>query len=437
MDLLKHVKQLSGPASAHAFKVDFDDGEKNIKSTSVYLFGDVHFSYNNACPRCTANGGCYDIVKFINKAEEHCASKNVNLDVFLELPYVAKDRHGLDYIDTYFASNSSAAVKFRNTLSKFVGKPPKVIGMLSKLYSTFKDKIYSHDKKQTLQDHGSAKQRFHYADTRFEHHANLITPPMSSSHNGEKVVDWMMDFHARVNSADKFCRILETFTMSKNFANDLRQLMGDKTQVLDKSLSNVNIAGKSYRVHKVAKQYLNLPDDLRPVAEQYIRARIEYVRSFMIDVLNYDFHARQVQGLALDKVTSTRHELDMARSLIWTGLMAYISQLAYPGIMLVCCMIIMDAYMVCRMLRYMFESKDGSCVIVYTGDAHTSHYVDFMVNYLGKHSMGKKRVQVSPIMCRAMPEIDSENTAMRCVSTTNQRCDPKELDAMIRDKMYK
>ena len=435
MELLTLVKQLSGPASAHAFDVQMSHPKGGAKRCTVFLFGDVHFSYDNTCPRCTVKGGCYDIVRFIESAQEHCAAKNVNLDVFLELPYVAKDRHGLDYIDAYFASNSSAAVRFRNSLAKFVGKAPKVIGMLSKLYTTFKDKIYMHRHRR---DGGeNANVRFHYADTRFEDHANLITPPLSPSPTDDKVVDWMFDFHARVESADKFCRILEAFTMSKSFAHDVRQLLGDEARIIDKSLSDVRVAGKVHRVHKVAKQFWNLPDDLRPVAEKYIRARIDYVRRFMIDVLNYDFHARQVQGLALKGVTSTRHELDMARSLVWTGLVAYIGHLAYPGIMLVCCMIIMDAYMVCRMLRFMFDpaSKDGSCLVMYTGDAHTSHYVDFLVNFLGR----LPKVRVSPLICSAMPTTQDDDTAsatMRCVSLARP-CDTQELTDMIHDKMYK
>jgi hypothetical protein len=318
-----------------------------------------------------------------------------------------------------------------------MGRRPKVIGMLSKLYTTFKDRIYAHHTKGHQEgkedDTDSSKtlhrQRFHYGDTRFERHAHLISPPMSSEDN---IIEWMVDFHTRVATADKFCRILEAFITSKNFEQDMRKLMGDKTAIVDKALSNVTINGKTFRVHKVAKQYWRVPEELRPVADKYVQDRIKYVRQFMLDVLNYDFHARQFQGLTLEKVVSTRHEVEMAHSLVSAGLMAYMGNLAYPGLMLVCCMIIMDAYMICRMLRYMYESNDGSCVIAYTGDAHTSHYADFMVNYLDGHD---KKVQVTPVMCRAMPNNQDSAEPQRCISTAAQRCDRKEFDSMVHDTL--
>lgn len=429
---LEGLDRISGPASAHVLRVEH---KSSGQVTLVYLFGDAHFAYDNTCSRCSRARGCYDVVDFIRAAASAAEAAGTSMDVFLELPYVSKDRAALQYIDPYWSRNSATGVRLRNRIAQMIGRKPKYIGMLSRLYTAFRDRMYHHSG-----DDQSQSVRFHYTDARFEDHAHLITPMLVGSPTDPKVVRWMLDFHRRVPTAERFCKVIEAFTMSRDFASDIRRLMGDDARILPSKLSTVQVGQKKERVNKIAKQFWKLPPGLRAVAERYIHERIAFVLEFLRDVLHYDHHARQINGLALGDVVTTHHEAVSAAGFLWASVSAYISDLAYYGIMLVCTMILMDAYLVCRMLRYLHQgflqppSSHSPCIMVYAGDSHITHYVDFLKRFLGADkALG---YTVTPVACSApLTAVGDTSEVNRCAEVSAKNCGTRAYETMTRARV--
>jgi hypothetical protein len=458
MQHIDDVRQFSGPVSAHVFKVPLSSG----KTMGVYMFGDYHFSYDNRCPRCSASKGCYGIVDFIEQVGKDSLANGKSLDVFLELPYVSGDKslreQSMTWIDPYFSQNATVGAKVSNAVGRILGrKETPYIGMLSKLYRTFGNKTYNHRRKDNAV-------RFHYTDTRIEANAaRLIFPPMAKDPGqNERVIRWLSTLHQLIDSSDKFCDLLKAFLTSTDFVGDVQKLYGKSVIVTEAALSSAPpqslsaassssssspaSPGTTKKMHKIAKQFHGLPPAMQDTVGRYIRDRLAYVKTFLDEVIDYESGVRMFKGLTMGGTVSTAHEIATARGFLYEKIQTYI-KMAYWGIALVGCMVLMDVYLICRMLRYLLrpDAPDGSCAIAYAGDAHISHYVDFFVRYLNL-----RPVYCSPIAAGgdddgnddddgdANDKVERGQTAaVRCVTLDGSgTCDPKVLENMLRVRVY-
>jgi hypothetical protein len=432
MQHLQDVRSVSGPVSAHVFQVQTGPG----RTAAVYLFGDVHFSYDNRCTRCSESKGCYGVVDFIEKAQKEAVDRGRDLDVFFELPYVPAANNmrnqALSWIDAYFTRNASVGTALESAMGKLFGRSPQYIGIFSKLYRRFGERTYHHSHGQGNQgNHGNQdnndndKVRFHYADARLEPNAMRLIMPM------QKDLDWLVAFHQRVDSSAKLAELLAAFMFSKDFVGDVRSLYGNDAPVVDAALSTMTIDGKACRVHKIAKQFHKLPAHVKPAVTKYLKDRVARIQGFMRDVAMYDEGAKLLNGTTAAKISSSRmpsHELSMFREIMQQRSINYLGEAEFT-IMFVGCTLLMDAYLLCRMMGYLCRpsaTQDG-CAIVYAGDAHIEHYADFFVNYLGPAT-------AKPVLCAPLQlDEDSadESAVVRCVSMEKMSCPAKKLDAMF------
>ena len=425
MEHLADVTKISGPVSAHVFRMSSKDGASDA---TIYLFGDVHFSYDNRCTKCSAAKGCYSVVDFIEGVVAGAGRSNsggYQVDVFFELPYVPADPHlrtGLvEWVDTLFTRNASVGNMLSNVVKKAMGRSPEYIGMFSKLYRKFGQRTYHHELTSASSDD---RARFHYADARLEPNVLETVLPM------RKDVAWLMNFYSKIDSSAKLIQVLDCFLFSKDFAPDIRQLFGPSAPIVDAALSSITVDGKRCRVHKIAKQFYKLPTALRTPVLKYFRDRLARIKTFMSEVCGYDIAGHMANGGAERTIAESGApslEGSMLMEMLQKRLHWYFATGdAASSLMYVGCTILMDAYLLCRLLHYAVAHGPTSCAIVYAGDAHIEHYADFFVNYL----------HIKPALCSPMrPETLTEGIT-RCVDVdinrkAADRCPDKDLRQMF------
>lgn len=424
MEHVEYVEKISGPVSAHVFEL-LTPGSKKL---AVYLFGDVHFSYDNQCDHCSMSKGCFGVVDFIERVALDAEASGKSLDVFFELPYVPANpglrTHARSWIDAYFSKNASVGTAFGNALAKLFGRSPQYLGIFSKLYRKFGRQAYDH---MFIRDKGKSSKketgaRFHYADARLEPNAMSIIMPM------QKPMEWIIDFHKKVNNTAKLGQLLSAFIFSKNFAQDVKALWGPQAPLVEAALSTITLDGTPHKVHKIAKQYHKLPANLKPSVTKYLKDRISRAEHFLSNYCNYNQGVKMLTGDALGELASLKcpsHEMDMFREILSQRTNNYIHEIDF-SIMFVACTLLMDAYLLCRMLYYLHRAntEDGSCAIVYAGDAHIQHYADYFVNYMG----------LSPALCSPLTEGMEEGDVVRCVDVSKRTCSSKNLKTMFPNK---
>ena len=394
--LLDHVKRISGPASYYVFEMP---GSKN----SIYLFGDYHFSYANQCTNCSSDDSCKPIADLIQHALKDADETQTSLDVFMEFPYVVADGDArervLSRIDDIFRKDSRGDVK--NALSKIFGKTPEYIGIFSLLYKRFSDRFYKH-----VPSHHNNK-RFHYSDARFEFNVKRFLSPTNDK--------WIEMFHRRVPDVKTFRRVLEAFVLGhyrNAFQDEMYSVFGSDISVFEQSLTSKRKGGKR-TLHKISKQVHKLPPTYRAKAEEYIGEKLDAICQILEEDLRYEDGVRLLTAdpASMDLRDGTLVYIRASRLINYTGIFTIFMELIVQTIM-------MDVYLLCRMLYYASKENHGAS-IVYAGDYHIGVYADFLARYLKLKPLGCN----APVMPIAMDDQQVQSMVQRCVHVNLGTCD--------------
>lgn len=389
------VKRISGPVSMHTFKLPHSAGEGH---NDVIILGDVHFSYHNQCPKCKKSEGCTSIVDFIDHKARQAIEENRKLDVYLEMPYVpstGKLRASmLKTVDNIFRADTSLGAAFGRLFEK---DEIKLIGIFSTIYKRYHRLLYP---RVGIRPPDSMI-RFHYCDTRME--PNAFAMFMSK----DRSADFIKFLFGRPHTSQTIRAILHTFIFSTNFPADLEKCTSKpiaRRLLIASSLSSLVKGGKR-TVHKVAKQYHLLPEGLAKTAVyKYVGDRIDYV----IKYLKKEAMCDEIHDLLseLDVVDSIEIPVADFASHMRTMKVAMLYQLFSVVMKFFVPVILMDTYLLCRLLRYAHApSPTNGTSIIYVGDAHAQYFVHFLKDYM----------HVEPLSC--FPRKDDN----RCV-TTHHAC---------------
>lgn len=376
-----HITRVSGPVSVHVFDVPNEDGGGTNR---LYIFGDEHFSYDHMCDACDRSQGCATIMQFVDEQVGAARDHHAALDVFLEMPYVPargeQRLHVLRYFDRYFRSNAGPPPKggtIRNVLMRVFGgsqPSPRYIGQLAQLYKRYHRELYDDSYKRRSAD--ATGVRFHYTDARRDPNVDAIL-------NGKSAARWPVELLRKV---------LHAFLFSTDFPADIQQALGAEgaAAVVHDTLSTID-RGKRRAVHKVAKQYHNLRDgNMKSALRRYIEDRVDDIVGLISDVIG---HNPLDDVLEDNPINSLRSTVRLYRE------EAFSLAFRYGAIL-----ILMDAYLLGRMLRFVAQQVDttGGSSIVYVGESHAQFYVHFLRDYLG----------LGPILCNP---VRADNPT-RCVS---------------------
>lgn len=400
--------RVSGPVSLYVLQ-DRNDAKW------VTLFGDEHFSSMNQCRNCKEDPRCLTTEDFISRTEytteaRVSPNKRRELDVFVEFPYLMRSgflrETFMKYIDRYMGygwqtTTMSAKKKrklrrkvvfsslLRGVLSSCIPSAKRSqqhgskrneeeeepaaaaeAGMLGVLYRAFRDKVYN---PSHAHDSGKNIVRYHASDVRWEPNMWMYikAPPFFPI---DRFHRWMWDFCCYFSSVDTYGKLIETFLYSADFPGNLRALLGERALVTYSALSTLSDTddNRKHRLtHKIAKQYHSLEKvdaSLQQAVRRYLDDRLREILESMKNGASFD---------SMDSATER-----------WTNICASekrmrcfveVVHIRTPGLL-------MDAYLLCRMLRFLYNQTSPvkiSKAIVYAGQAHIGKYIDFLENYLG------------------------------------------------------
>lgn len=284
----------------------------------IIIFGDVHYSYANMCNPC--NGPtCETVMDFIRRIASEVPSVRPSLDVYIELPYVASVDHNASGRQKMLQHLRQATKGDCNSSRGSAHYfPEKTKPIIGIIGQLFKS-FGPQMYNNAIKQFGNIKGvRFHYTDARYERVAFRMFP--NDSQQLKSVVR---------NDASILKRLLHAMIFGKpfppNYAPDVTELSSYK--------------GKP--THKIAKQFLKLPQTTTKSALQvYLASRIDQV------------------CLSLPRI------------------------MREPIIILEIRSVLLDAYLLCRLLEYSARSPRGTSII-YTGHAHSIEFLRFFVEYLG------------------------------------------------------
>lgn len=416
---------VSGPVSAHVFDVPVvvRDNDSNGRTHRVFIFGDEHFRYDNMCSPCRKKDGCEDIVAFVQRLVDE--PPGGSLDVLLEMPYVVRSgplrTRWLKRLDAVMrsdpehffratasvfgvpasigderSSSSSRYKDIKRMMSRLLGETPKgYIGVFSQLYRRFSSMLYDDDVKSTTRRRGV---RFHYCDARHEPHVELLLPSLDPA-----------NFHRHVRTLGQLRALLHAFLLAEDFHADISGVFGrDRANalVVPDALSSMGGKKKNKSLHKIAKQFHLIPDaGMKLAARRYIEDRIEDALHVMEHDLGMEDGAYTVAAAAAageQEGSDARHgrshyswlhELRMVHGKFYDVFFPLVMSFTVH-------MLLMDAYLICRMLRFVCGNAGGATV-VYAGDAHAEHYVSFLHDYVG----------LRPTVCEKMRDVLPPNIA--------------------------
>ena len=362
------ILQVSGPVSATFFELPAASGKN---SHQVMIFGDVHFSNANMCTPCKLRDGCASIVELIDQYVVQAKAEGTSLDVFLELPFVpAKASQRARAVDTVVKLLGKAPPPggLHGKLVRLteVGDNTRYVGLLGNLLARFKNDLY-HDGDMARTDSTRAKSthiggvRFHYADIRYDANIRRLLPSQKP-----------MAMQDQVNTSDAFRALLQAFLFGQDFVADVNACCRD-AKVFPGSLSTLKPNGP--RVHRVAKQFHRLPEGtVKNAVRAYLATRIEEIVSIMRHDVGYD-GGKHTLRRATPSAAGYEPWLSKVRAVH-----AEYHAFAYHDAMhLGVYVLLMDAYLLCRMLRF---AAPRGVTIVYAGDAHADFLSCFFRDFL-------------------------------------------------------
>jgi hypothetical protein len=315
---------VSGPVSMYTFE---------LAGTEIVVFGDVHFSYENMCaPACVKRGECETVVGFMRRRAA-LAGPGRPLDIFVELPYVPKS----EYDKARQIRHIQAAAE-GDVLGEYPTAAPsrRMLGILGQIYRAFGRFLYDDEAKRRIS--AANNTRFHYADARFDANVVRLVP---------KDVDALL---ARVRGGDGARLEAVLAWMAFGDADGFPRLAPEHRAMLSPEALTT---WRGRRVHRIAKQFLKLPSGpLKDALRAYLDARIREVSPMV----------RGLDALARRSPDEARMVVVLIQS------------------------VLMDAYLLSRMLFYIIGTRSGNSkgsgtVIIYVGQAHALAVVAFLARY--------------------------------------------------------
>ncbi len=413
---------ISGPVSVYAFELP-------ATRHRVVLFGDWHFSYEHLCKPCVREQGCATVTRFVREAAAHARARGTSLDVYLELPYVVRDgprrRRVLQALEGFMARDMGPRARgktpsalLNKLLHRIAGASSTYVGVFAQLYREFRGDVY-HDLDDRRQRRTKASNdageggavRFHHADARYEPHvARLLNADVA----------WLRD---HVRTIDRLRALLMAILFSRDFVGDVRRLLGAPTaaKVLDlDALSTLDAAhgGAGRPVHKIAKQFLRLRDGpVKAAARRWIEDRVDGLMRVLRDDVGFG-GPTAAAATAPDTDASWKETVQEVREAAQRATLPLVMSL---GVWV----LLMDAYLACRMLRFALQRPDavGGMSVVYVGDAHAQFYLHLLRDYLGVAPMTcqphvLRRAAASKTGKDGNVEDDGRAQPVRCVRMT-------------------
>jgi hypothetical protein len=180
-----------------------------------------------------------------------------------------------------------------------------------------------------------------------------------------------------VRSSEGVRAFVSAFVFGTDFIADMTGLFGVElaTKLIDKEALSALGAGKRC-VHKIAKQLHALHDGpLKAAVKGYLAERIDEVVRIMHRDVAFDLHNEEASTM-MTPVPSWLGLLQKWQSEYYTAAFVVAMRLGVQ-------VLLMDAYLVCRMLRFSVQASVGeSTSIVYVGDAHAEFYVRLLRDHL-------------------------------------------------------
>lgn len=344
------ISSISGPISMYTFSLPQQDHE-------VIIFGDMHFSYNNMCPKPCQAPECETITSFIQRYVASAKESKRSLDVYVELPYVTKSGHPLKplQLEKVSKATSENVLDLEDATTRKGVLGGVRLGILGHLFKMFGKHMYD-DETKVL---GNASNvRFHYADARHEQNVVRMIPAD---------VDRLV---ARLDGdGSRMVQVIVGMIFGNNFGSSLS--VEDQKALFPDSLST----WRGRQVHKVAKQFLKLaPGTLKDRLRIYLEMRVNRIVPWI----------RQLRDTYVSDPESSAEIVVYIRS------------------------VLMDAYLLSRMVYYATLKKAlGGSSIVYVGHAHAMEIVSFLQEY----------AQLPPELCDKGRDIKTNDPEkpQRCV----------------------
>lgn len=419
---------ISGPVSVYAFELP-------ATKHRVVLFGDWHFSYEHLCKPCVREQGCATVTRFIREAAAHARARGTSLDVYLELPYVVRDgprrTRVIEALEGFMARDMGPRARgktpsalLNKLLHRIAGASSTYVGVFAQLYREFRADVYrdlddgaggrakrGRGSKAAQHDAGEGEGgavRFHHADARYEPHvARLLNADVA----------WLRD---HVRTIDRLRALLMAILFSRDFVGDVRRLLDAPTaaKVLDlDALSTLDAAhgGAGRPVHKIAKQFLRLRDGpVKTAARRWIEDRVDGLMRVLRD--DVGFGAGSASRAAATTPASTDADApwkDTVQEVREAAQAATLPLVMSLGVWV----LLMDAYLACRMLRFALQRPDavGGMSVVYVGDAHAQFYLHLLRDYMGVAPMTCQPHALAPRRKAGQQEQDQP---VRCVRLT-------------------
>jgi hypothetical protein len=409
---------VSGPISVHVFDAPTSDGRHGASfHNRIYIFGDQHFSYAHRCRPCLPSHGCERIVDFIERLVQERQVGNVgnqpklgappdallpagggvpppdrSLDVYMEMPYIVPRGRW-----------RSKVLREKDPFMRRDGPPPRTetaarpradyIGMLSQLYQRFYSRMYD-DPTPAQQRSLSARPRvrFHYCDARMEPNVSTLLPYEPGDHfYGSR----LNQFHLHMDAPAKLLALLEALLFSTDFVAEVRRLFGEDAP----PLVTETLSGKG--VYRVAKQYHRLQEGpAKRAVRSYLSARAAEVVQNLRAAGMFDY-AAALRALRAFGSGSLPHAPRLDERQVRDYLGRFILEMFFARVL------VMDAYLVCRMVRFSLQRGDSArgTSVVYVGDSHAAFYVRFFTEFMGLRAL----------TCQNRVAVDGTSSNRRCV----------------------
>jgi hypothetical protein len=387
---LDGLARISGPVSLAAYDLRAPSVVRELAGDcEVYVFGDVHASYEGRCRRCGTKA-CVGIAKFISGLERRFrgGAEGGALDVFMELPYINTRQ------DAAAVAREVQAVRDILARDRESARPGEraTLGVAAKIFREVGAKFHEHVVSPS-QEARSQDARFHYADARYEPTTASIFHPDVRGRGAEA---WRARFRASLPTSAHVGRMMHAVLFSRRFAEDAAALAeGQGFDVRREFLSS----GET----KIAKQFYKLPAALRPAVREYLVRRVRLAEACFRDAFAYDRLG------ALEALSATRprdfppaqwHYVE-AKS---TGVLGRARALGVDALHEACrfgTCVFMDAYLICRLLCYVARRRTR-CAVVYVGQYHAEALVDFLDS-----------ISVRPALT-----LEGKGARVRCLSTS-------------------
>jgi hypothetical protein len=387
-DPLRQLERLSWPITASVHTSS--RGQKRI-----LILGDQHRSLRGACGSCEPPS-CANVNELLHALIDWSAATGRDLDVFAEMRLVPeRTRRGRAaqirrmekrYEENYGTWVARARQRILETvrLEWLFGKHP---GYLVEVFYEFRHRfLHVRDQKDNA--------RFHYADGRVETLMEKLNMDLFALFRDDEQGSRLkatIKFYQTYESVKHLERVLLALCFSKRADVDIPKIMSTKKQA--RSASKIRQIKHHPLIrngmYKIAKQVHKLPP-----------AERSSLRKFAKDLL-----ARDILQLY------SRQGDDRKDNQLSPGTIAFLNEMHFKrlkesllslsgpdqdssilkeahafaqSLLLAKTLVLMDVYLLARMLYYVRRQAPGSTTVIFAGDIHAENYRDFIAMYLGR-----------------------------------------------------